>query len=498
MLLILKKTVLIFIFFSLFLFISVTNIADATRLPNIYAFYQQKFFDTGCHIFPRFNYSLLQKYKERQVNDEPLLREDDFISTAWAIPSISTSLEVFFRTFDSLLEERGPFSQYYDRLIQDFVGLKKYTDSNGSLYHNVWFFRPVTKFMRALHAPYQCYDLHEEIHINVPTPCYLSQEGRILRLQNVASRQAEVLHELPEHTNNIIATFNNCPVKFYVNSHQMRGKMPRNVGLFEFILFMNGLDKNNNLITEDHELFLAYRNFRKAIIQTEEDLRSPGSHPYSEPLPDLMLESVIAKILSQEQTLKDKFLGTIDFCLTPWEHYQNVYHPSYPGRKAKEFMPSENLMLAFYISQSARFLYASATSNDAFLQVIEVDDSRLVRFLQSTWGCRMFPNAKKMCQEAERVRDLQIHGHLQRVSFLDAWEELVPLVTRTGTTAFHSFDSHGSVKVFNEDSIPHEFTQSPTVGRRLHMHVIDSSYAKTIGGWYTRTGKEEDFLPEII
>ncbi|MBS0184950.1 MAG: hypothetical protein JSS34_01130 [Proteobacteria bacterium] len=480
-----------FLFFSLFMYEA--HSAKDHPVPNRYAFYQQKLFDDGCHIFPRFNYPLWQKYKKRAQRGERLFEEEDFIATAWAVQHISTSLEVFYRTFDYLLaEEESAFRKYYESLTKEFTSMARFTNEDGSLYHKVFPTRIITKLLRSVHAPYQCYEFASDvdIRIHVPTPCYLTQEGKMMRIQDAVSR------EVREEETPLSYTIVNSRSFLFI-PHTLRGKLPRNVGLFELILFMNGIDRDNNPIDEHHNLHAAYKDYRTKLIQVEAELKTPGSHPYSQALPDLLLESVIAKILSQNPALKDKLLNTIDFCLTPWKHYQNVYHPNYPGKKAKDFMPCEDLMLAFYVSQTSRFVYASAISNDAFLEVIECEESKLIRFLQTRWAFKTFPSAQEICEKAAYQKRVHLRGNHQRVSFLEAWEELVPLIVASGATAFHSFDCHGSIRVFDEDLIPQEFT-NPKVGKRLRMHVIDSSYARNLGRWYMRPGTEDDILPGTL
>ncbi|HQS84915.1 MAG TPA: hypothetical protein PLY23_08490 [Alphaproteobacteria bacterium] len=475
-----------FLFFSLF--IQEVHSVRENHFPNRYAFYQQKLFDDGCHIFPRLNYPLWQKYKERTARSAELLEEEDFIPTAWAVQHISTSLEAFYRTFDYLLaDEEGAFRKYYEGLTKEFTSIRGFTDEDGSLYHKVFPTRVITKLLRSQHAPYQCFEFPIGMYIHVPTPCYLTKDGKMMRIHDAVSKEVR-----EEETPLNFTTIDSRP--FLVTPHTLRGKLPRNVGLFELILFMNGIDRDNNPIDEHHNFHAAYKDYRKKLVQVEGELYAPGSHPYSQALPTLLLESVVAKILSQNPELKDKFLKTIDFCLTPWKHYQTVYHPSYPGKKAKDFMPCEDLMLAFYISQASRFVYTSAISNEAFLEVIECEDSKLIRFLQTRWAFKTFPSAQEICEKAAHQKRMQGSGNPQKISFLEAWEELVPLIVASGNTAFHSFDCHGSVRVFKEDTILQDFT-NPEVGRRLQMHVIDSSYEKNLGRWYTRRGTEDDFLP---
>jgi len=490
---ILQRFLLTISFLFSSLFVQEASSVRENHFPNRYAFFQQSLLEDGCHIFPRLNYPLWQKYKERAARGESLLQGQDFIATAWAVQHISTSLEIFYRTFDDLLaEEAGAFRTYYENLTKEFTSIKRFVNEDGSLYHKVFSTRIITKLFRSVHAPYQCYEFpsDEDIRIHVPTTSYLTTEGKVMRIEDAVARSVKE-EEVPVS----FEIFGSRP--FLVTPHILRGKLPRNVGLFELILFMNGIDRENSPIDEHHHLHDAYKNYRTKLVQVEAELKAPGAHPYSQALPGLLLESVIAKILSQNPDLKDKFLKTIDFCLTPWKHYQNVYHPAYPGKKAKEFMPCEDLMLAFYISQTSRFVYASAVSNEAFLEVIECEESKLIRFLQTRWGFKTFPSAQGICEKAEQKKRVNVKGKRQKISFLDAWEELVSLIVASGTRAFHSFDCHGSVRVFDEDSIPQEFT-NPQMGRRLRMHVIDSSYAKSLGRWYMRTGTEEDILPGTL
>jgi hypothetical protein len=312
------------------------------------------------------------------------------------------------------------------------------------------------------------------------------------------SPSQQTLLDLPKHTilnhiqysllgHEIGFKYRYLPEQSETNSYYMSS-------LLQLMLFCMGVDKDNQPIDEQHPLFAAHNELKK-------QMQAQDTNPWGLPSfkKENLLEYQIAKMMQKDPALKEKMKQTVDIFFNAWGYYNaldNLYDSPDPLTRhslkdKKKWLLGEDLFLAYAYVMNARFLWAAATSRQAFNAVLELDPS-LAMLLQLP----LAPGPNQLMRNAQ-VKTAK--GY----SYLDVWQQIQGqlVVDKNIPKELASFSGHGIVM-----SVYHDLTeqqkqngvQNPSIMNRLGFSVIDSYYGEQLSPMYrNKEGKESEATCDI-
>ena len=251
------------------------------------------------------------------------------------------------------------------------------------------------------------------------------------------------------------------------------------VGLYDLLLFSLGIDRENNIINEQHKLWKAYQEMNQ-IMQRFNTTWGMHSSIFNK---NNLLEYHLAELFKAEPKLYDLALSVIDFALPRMECY-GLYDSSDKAKRVslkdkKRYMPCKEQVLAMHFAANFRDLWAAAKGDHALHSVLEIDC-----FPDLFKELPEFPKAKNFIQAA-------ITKNKDHNSFLDVWQDLKKiLIAKLGENVdLVSFDGHGCIFSFAEDLRNMQIDSSvidPTFMKSLGFAVIDSYYGEKLLPFYRR------------
>ncbi|MCS5710957.1 hypothetical protein [Candidatus Berkiella aquae] len=249
--------------------------------------------------------------------------------------------------------------------------------------------------------------------------------------------------------------------------------------LLQLMLLCMGIDNQNKPIDHDHPLFEAH------IALKTEMKRSPHN-PWALPSfeKENLLEYQIAKMIQADPLLKEKMKETAHIFFPSWQYYQDLKQcydsPDVATRKPlkdkMDWLLGEDLYLAYVYVMNARFLWAAATSREAFNAVLDLDPA-LARILQLPFA----PGPNSLIRNAQRKG-------ANGFSFLDVWQQIQGnlVVNPEIPKELASFSGHGIVISLYNDLYEQqrERVHNEDVMKCLGFSVIDSYYGEQLNPMY--------------
>ncbi|HRE31635.1 MAG TPA: hypothetical protein PLD88_06630 [Candidatus Berkiella sp.] len=249
--------------------------------------------------------------------------------------------------------------------------------------------------------------------------------------------------------------------------------------LLQLMLLCMGVDNQNNTIDQTHPLYAAH-------IALKAEMESSPHNPWALPSfqKENLLEYQIAKMIQSDPELKSAMKETANIFFPAWEYYQNLRDcydspdpvTRKPLREKMNWLLGEDLYLAYIYVMNARFLWAAATSREAFSAILELDPT-LARMLQLPFT----PGPNFIMRNAQR-------RSANGLSFLDVWQRIQAnlVVNPKIPKELASFSGHGiAISLYNdlyEQQIKN--VSNPDIMKRLGFSVIDSYYGEQLSPMY--------------
>lgn len=490
------------------------------ELPSTYLFAQQR--DSSCMLMPFINYAILREQQDprgtlRYLDREWHTKEEWFIKTFPALRDWHLALRKLSFPRPG---ENNAFAQLQMEMLEH--GLLKENISSLTLTNNQpyvagddiedvlkLFLTPytssitdkvnmLTKFVPILYdnGKFYCYDTRTNDFIPITaTPTALAAMKRKEVVQFRDLKIPPHLHSFYQLSDKdfllpggsgfgreqvMKASYADPDFKYI--SERGSGYFYE-AGLYTLMLFAMGVDKNNNPITPQSELYPAYQNFKQVMAEFP-------NNPWNSPdfKKENFLEYHIAEILKANPEFKTRMQAMLrEF--TAWPYFKAL-EKTHQGEKIKQYLCGNDQMMAYAISQYLKLLWAASLSKEKLIAV--TDFGTLDKDLTEDLDLDMIMG--KILQDAQ-VKDQS------GKSFLDYWDEMkVKLTARVGANAnLVSFDGHGSIKSFNPsvcEAQAHYGLAQPHLYRRLGYTELDSFYQEGTQPFYQRTQEEAARMEE--
>jgi hypothetical protein len=505
-----------------------------------YCFAQQK--DSSCHIMPFINLSILNALRSQASGKINLNDDASWYTRREWFPETYRWTKSWQEAMNKLHEQDGPFSAMQRQQLQDGIINGNIYKKNGKRVHDV--LNPLEKYAKLMLYPFnftdasrlprslaaeqdfesfktlplvidegqlKCYDgsqhdycavekevgLHDDWDVAVPIYDYManflednipdasSSNGVSFKYFKLNPDQKACLN-LPDRCYVGFPSLSilgfDCAYKHRFLPDQSSKHSYYMSSLTQLILFGMGVDRENNPITEDHPDYLAYQEFHAVMDENDYNPWKLGTFNK-----DNFLEYHLAQLIKQDSDLKKRMQDTVSIFFPTWEYYQKVDQCFDSDRNSladkKQHLMGEDQYLAYCYTQSARMLWAAATSRRALNAVLELDPAtaRLLRLPGMPGPNQIMNNAKK-----------KKHGH----SFLSVWGDIKERLKQDPSVPNElvSFSSHGMVVSFEEDLLAAQKEVGATkqsIIDSLGFAVIDSYYGDQLRPMYRQANPSE-------
>ncbi|MGD0466592.1 MAG: hypothetical protein ABSA84_07855 [Gammaproteobacteria bacterium] len=496
-----------------------------TKKINWYLFPQQAR-DSTCHCLVIFNFVLLQKIKAKLQNHTWRSQED------WIGVTFSGTVawqKAMARLTNPEFGEDKAFSEYQNYILKYGIHLDRiYTESGRAYYKSS--LDPLKNLQKVWLSPYHfvCAKNHPEVIektlplysdgkdnfiFNIKKNCYekieaiaeyfndsnefsedliylfgfnINKSGKSLKL----SPQYKEYLGLPNYScltpsliNYPISSAKNfkCGYKYQYLPEQAKQDVYFHVGLFQLLNLAMGIDQENNLINQSHDLYQVYSNLRREMTKHPDN-------PWG--LPEFKaqnsLEYHLAELFKQDPELMQEVIKVNKYPFNTFEHYENLDN-LYDSKdkqvrqslaKHKSLLPGKEQILAYSFSQSLLTIWTAAVSEKALYAVLELPEFlRVVLYFASR-------NYHK------KILKTVYESQLGARSFIAIWQYIKQLLLQKGIEELFSFDGHGVVVSFSKELIAMQNNNMDIVAPRLMedlgFTVIDSLYSDVVKPWYVK------------
>lgn len=278
------------------------------------------------------------------------------------------------------------------------------------------------------------------------------------------------------------------------------------LGLYQLMLLTLGITETQNTykdIFQDDEEKLKIdkkeeelvENTEKAINDIQQCLADDPSNPWHASYfsKDNFLQHAIATILKENPILFEQTKAVADFYFPVWKTYNdylnrmakgecfNAQKQKYYVNLVKHFLPSEEYVMAYALTQGAWFLSIGGINNDAFYKALTNDTGYLRSLLINVnWS-----DFKKRAFEKK-----QMGVEDQLLSFIDVWKNIVSLLAQKyDRKNWISFSGHGMIISFDGNLIE-EQKKMPNNDQglldELGFAIIDSWLGTELNTFYKK------------
>jgi hypothetical protein len=241
-------------------------------------------------------------------------------------------------------------------------------------------------------------------------------------------------------------------------------------------------------LTEDEKLKALTQ---KASSELQELMQKDNKNPWNRKFfsKSNFLQHTIAQLLKKNKRLFEEAKQTVDFYFSQWGMYSKYLNLMADGEifgigkkryyvdLAKYFVPDEEYMLAYAITQNAWLLWLGSVNKGAFYKAL-TDSSNAWRGLLLGINWDGFKRKAYVQQSISKKR---------RISFIELWKKIVHKVKRKARKNWISFSGHGCVISFDNAVIAKQ--------RETHLHdahlfndlmftAIESWLAKELDSFY--------------
>ncbi len=232
------------------------------------------------------------------------------------------------------------------------------------------------------------------------------------------------------------------------------------------------LDDQKLSLVQRH-LFAAHRVLQQSLSQyTENPWSFKGSFN-----PQNFFEYRLAQLFKTNTELKARVEGVVNLGLFKGYSYYKIMSGLYDSKDLKnrrslsslmqDFLPCENLILAYEFSQSLRMLWLYAKSIEAFATVLELDSKE--KLFLPLLGYKIFGG--------QGVVD----------EFCGVWSEIREMFLKSNVRNLASFPEHGLVWSFDSSLFKLQ-SQKPVYDKwlmqQLGVVMIDPHWGAEIDNWY--------------
>ncbi len=258
------------------------------------------------------------------------------------------------------------------------------------------------------------------------------------------------------------------------------------MGLFMLMLLATGVDTDNEVIDEDHKLYPVYQELCRAMSLSPENPWNPKFMKKEQ-----LLQYHLAEIFKENKELFRAAEKVVDVARNGYSIYQKsfsgrMYRPDksvYNRGVLEKFLPGKEQALAYYFTQSLRFLWYSGNNPSVAVKAAEMElplEQKFATLLHRFLRKKIHKN-HSLEQFSKNIGNLDPRNF----SFMDVWHELRNHLlqriesNKTDSHHFVSFDDHGWVISFHPEVID---LQNES-GRQYDAELIHSLGFAGIESW---------------
>lgn len=507
--------------------------------PSVFAVYQQQ--GPTCPYIPFCNLEKIRKIRERE-KCHIIFQESDYVSKIDSYALFLPIIRVLDCAYDSLRTANGPYANYETSLRSEGIKSNHQYNEKGKSVDKIDFF-PTDQARRKSATPYNI--KVETFGVTRWVPLFHTDEDQIY-FYNYTTKKAEKLQHIIMESEAYNSLTDHClylyrekenkfdykcyrfeektldimgisreEMKNYriVPSKQFLGSKTGyflyqsvediysketfyNVGTYQHILFACGINRENELFTEQSKEWDAYQDLHK-------ELQKNDLNPWHNINKDDIFEYHLAHIFKNNNKLKEMVIQTINFYNNYWNFYKESFDfydsPQLPKTKfsdKQKYLPGEDQMLAYFFSKELRFIWASTISLEALIateELINEIGENTVKALKTFSWFPGVPSTEKILKAAQKKI-----GNFNN-SFLDVWEEIkgalmIDVVNKSKKFDFVTFSGHGSVISFDTDLIKLQSHENRGIAEKLGFEMWESLYKKGIKPFYQKKGTKENVI----
>jgi hypothetical protein len=267
---------------------------------------------------------------------------------------------------------------------------------------------------------------------------------------------------------------------------------PFESSLLKLMFLTVGVDENNNLIDEDHELYELHKELKTLMSRDTDNPWHPNNLKK-----DMLFQYQLAEIFKANP----KLFAMAKQAVTQYnsnilENYQGLIDGSIVGKDdkplnpkvMKKFLLGEEQMVAYFFTSNLRYTWYSAINPKAMQKSLEFGLPDCLSSVSHLYMKRKFH--KKFTFQYKRWEPSE------QLSYLDVWnkvrEKVIAKNTTTGRTDYFSFDDHGWVISFDPtiEELQNIFTpkiHDKELLNELHLAGIESWLSSELGLWYSQS-----------
>lgn len=499
------------------------KIIKSLSKPSWYLFPQQAR-DSTCHCLIIFNFALLKKIKVGLVN-YGWLTQEDWIGVTFS--GIVAWQQAMTRLTNPEVGEDNSFSKYQQNIFENGIHLNKIYTKSGRKYYKSEL-NPLKNLQKIWLSPYHfvntehhpdvlektlplysdgindfIFDVHKNCYqkleplvhqsnlkYNIDANShiiYLSGSNKIFKL----STEYKQYLQLPNYA--CLSAYelkSSSAVKFKYGykyqylPQQAKDNVYFHVGLFQLLNLAMGIDRENNIINQEHELYPVYQNLRQEMAKNPEN---PWG--FSEFNAQNSLEYHVTEIFKSNPEFMQEVINVNNYPFNTFEHYEeldNLYDSKDPkNRKSladqKKLLPCKEQMLAYSFSQALLVVWAAAVSEESLYAVLELPTilRPILYFANHNYQKNIFRTVYNN-KSGTNIIDPN--------SFMAVWQKIKNILQAKGIEDLFSFDGHGVVISFDKDLMSIQNNNMsidyPKIMADLGFTVIDSLYSEKVKPWY--------------
>lgn len=472
--------------------------------------------DPVCHCLFIFNLALLKQIRSKKQDYVWRTQEEWIGITFKGVVAWQTAME---RLTNPKSGSNNKFSEYQKYMLEHGIHLEKIYTESGRMYYKSSL-DPLKNLQKVWLSPYHFVStsLHPDV-LEKTLPLY--SDGRdhfIFNLKEQCYKKLELSTKnnyfnnidpnliclsgqavclpleykeylgLPDYSYLSPYKINNKNIKFkYGYKYQYLPKQANNsvyfhVGLFQLLNLAMGIDQENNLINQNHNLYPVYQNLREEMTKHPEN-------PWGMPEFNFHnnLEYHLAELFKQNPKLMQEVIKVNKYPFNTYEHYENLDNlynsKDKKNRKllsnSKSLLPGKAQMLAYSFSQSLLTIWTAAVSERALYAVLELPIflRPILYFASKNYHNKILKTVYESKQNDTR-------------SFIAIWQEIKQMLKQKGIEELFSFDGHGVIVSFDKDLINLQNSNmkicAPNLMKDLGFTVIDSLYAESVKPFYVK------------
>lgn len=265
--------------------------------------------------------------------------------------------------------------------------------------------------------------------------------------------------------------------------------------LYDLIVMNLGIDRELNEIDEHHPKYAELQKLRACM-------RSNPNNPWSFDAFDKknFIEYQIAEVLKQNPELKELLKKHINFSsfYHPHKYFDDLsklYTSKDPNSRRKisdmigEYLPCEELMLAYHMMSMNVTLWGAAKSHNAYMAIQELDQIPGLSNLFKLYG---LPGANRFIKSAYKKDD---DGY----NFVDVWSKIQQKLKEKNPNQkdYVCFCDHGRIISFADDlrylQEQHR-SDHPEILQQLGFAMIDSYYPEQLNAFYRQKNPQGQSL----